>query len=68
MDDSGGQQPDQSVALLTWSSHDVAHGKLLKGEGRPQDSKLKLFRVLVSAHRMNYLVPNELAPDDMAAG
>lgn len=67
VDDSGGQQPYQPVALLTWSSRDVAHGKLLKVKGMPKDSKLKLFRVLVSIHRTDYLVTNEVAQDDTAA-
>jgi len=45
----------------------VTHGKLLKMKGIAKDSKLKLFRVLVSTHRTNYLVTNELAQDDTQA-
>ena len=67
VDDSGGQQPYQPVALLTWSAAEVAHGKLLKVKGMPKDSKLKLFRVLVSTHRTDYLVTNELAQDNTQA-
>ncbi len=67
VDDSGGQQPYQPLALLTWSAQDVAHGKLVKVRKMPNDVKLKLFRVLVSPHRTDYLVTNELAQDDTAA-
>ena len=67
VDDSGGQQPYQPLALLTWSAADVAQGKLLKVKGMPKDSKLKLFRALVSTHRTDYLVTNELAQDDTQA-
>lgn len=67
VDDSGGQQPYQPLVLLHWSAPDVAHGKLIKVKGMPKDSKLKLFRVLVSTHRTDYLVTNELAQDDTQA-
>lgn len=67
VDDSGGQTPYQAVALLMWSATDVAHGKLVKVKGMPKDSKLKLFRVLVSTHRTDYLVTNELAQNDTQA-
>ncbi|OWP61316.1 transposase [Hymenobacter amundsenii] len=67
VDDSGGQQPYQPLACLNWSAQDVAHGKLLKVKKMPQDVKLKCFRVLVSTHRTDYLVTNELAQDDTAA-
>ena len=33
----------------------------------PKDCKLKLFRVLVSTHRTDYLVTNEVEPRDTAA-
>lgn len=67
VDDSGGQQPYQPLACLSWSAQDVAHGKLLKVKKMPKDVKLKCFRVLVSTHRTDYLVTNELAQDDTAA-
>jgi hypothetical protein len=67
VDDSGGQHPYQPVALLTWSATEVVQGKLVKVKGMPKDSKLKLFRVLVSTHRTDYLVTNELGQDEAQA-
>nr|GFD26692.1 hypothetical protein [Tanacetum cinerariifolium] len=67
VDDSGGQQPYQPLALLNWSAQEVVEGKLVKVRGMPKDSKLKLFRVLVSTHRTDYLVTNELGQDDTQA-
>ncbi len=67
VDDSGGQVPYQPLACLSWSAQEVARGKLVKGRKMPKDVKLKLFRVLVSTHRTDYLVTNELAQDDTAA-
>ena len=67
VDDTGGQHPYQPVSYLVWSAAEVAQGKVVKVKGMPKDSKLKLFRVLVSTHRTDYLVTNELAQNDTAA-
>jgi hypothetical protein len=67
VDDSGGQQPYQPVACLFWSNEDVVQGKTLKVRGMPKDCKLKLFRVLVSTHRTDYLLTNEVEPRTTAA-
>ena len=67
VDDSGDQQPYQPVGCLCWSNEEVAQGKTLKVKGMPKDCKLKLFRVLVSTHRTDYLVTNEAEPRDTAA-
>ena len=67
VDESGGQQPYQPVACLYWSVAEVEAGKTVKVKGMPKDCKLKLFRVLVSTHRTDYLVTNEAEPTDTAA-
>ena len=67
VDDSGGQRPYQPVGCLCWSNEEVTQGKILKVKGMPKDCKLKLFRVLVSTHRTDYLVTNEVEPRDTAA-
>ena len=67
VDDSGNQQPYQPVGCLCWSNEEVAQGKTLKVKGMPKDCKLKRFRVLVSTHRTDYLVTNEVEPRDTAA-
>ena len=67
VDDSGDQQPYQPVGCLCWSNEEVEWGKILKVRGMAKDCKLKLFRVLVSTHRTDYLVTNEAEPRDTAA-
>ena len=67
VDDSGGERPYEPIGCLAWSDQDVAQGKTVKVKTMPKDSKLKRFRVLVSTHRTDYLVTNELAQDDTAA-
>ena len=67
VDDSGDQQPYQPVGCLRWSDEEVKQGKTRKVKGMPKDCKLKLFRVLVSTRRTDYLVTNEVEPRDTAA-
>ena len=66
VDDSGDQQPYQPVGCLRWSNEEVAQGKMLKIKVMPKDCKLKRFRVLVSAHRMDYLVTSKVEPRETA--
>lgn len=67
VDDSGGQQPYQPAGGLSWSATEVEQGKTRKVKGMSKDCKLKLFRVLVSTHRTDYLLTNEAEPLDTAA-
>lgn len=67
IDDSGGQQPDQPVGCLSGSGEEVRQGKTLKVKGMPKHCKLKIFRVLVSTHRTDYLLTNEVERCDTAA-
>ena len=67
VDDSGGQQPYQPMGCLYWSTEEVERGKTLKVKGIPKDCKLKLFRVLVSTHRTDYLLTNEAEPRETDA-
>lgn len=55
------------VALLRWSVVEVGCGKLLKATEMLKNSKLKFFRVLVSAHPTDCFVTNELGQDNTAA-
>jgi len=66
-DDSSGQQPYQPVGGLGWSHAEGEGGNMLKVKGLPKDCTLKLFRVLVSTHRTDCLLTNEVAPRDTAA-
>ena len=67
VDDSGGEHPYQPVACLSWSAQDVQQGKLVKLHKMPQSTYFKLFRVLVSTHRTDYLVTNDVAQNDTSA-
>ena len=60
VDDSGGSQPYQRVDSLAWSKTERQHGKTIKIKGFPAQHKVKLFRVVLSTQRTDYVVTNEM--------
>jgi hypothetical protein len=67
VDDSGGDQPYQRVDSLQWSEAEQAHGKIVKLKGFPRDHKVKLFRVVLSTQRTDYVVTNDFAQNNTQA-
>lgn len=67
VDDSGGAAPYRRVDTLDWSKTEQAQGKLVKLKGMPKEHKVKLFRVVLSSQRTDYVVTNDLAQDDTQA-
>jgi hypothetical protein len=63
VDDSGGAQPYRPVADVKWSEQELQNGKLIKIRGFPTDFQVKLFRVVVSSRRTEWVVTNDLACD-----
>lgn len=67
VDDSGGAAPYRRVDSLDWTEKERKHGKVVKIKGFPRDHKVKLFRVVLSTQRTDYVVTNDLAQDDTQA-
>jgi len=65
VDDSGGAKPYQRVDSLEWTEAEKQHGKIIKVKGFPGDHKVKLFRVVLSTQRTDYIVTNEMAQDNV---
>lgn len=63
VDDSGGEHPYQRVDTLSWSEQELKQGKRIKIKGFPKDYKVKLFRVVVSSCRTEWIVTNDLSQD-----
>ena len=63
VDDSGGERPYQRVDTLDWSERELKRGKLIKAKGFLKDYKVKLFWVVVSANRTEWIVTNDLSQD-----
>ncbi|MCZ6676541.1 MAG: transposase [Candidatus Poribacteria bacterium] len=61
VDDSNGQNPYQRIDALMWAETELQQGKRIKIKGFPKDHKVKLFRVVSSTRRTDYVVTNDLA-------
>ena len=67
VDDSGGERPSQAVETLSWTRAEETTGKTIKLNKLSSTIKLKLFRVIISTDRTDYIVTNDLTQSDTAA-
>jgi hypothetical protein len=65
VDDSGGARPYQRVDNLSWTKTEEQHGKRIKIKGFPGAHKVKIFRVVLSTQRTDYIVTNEMKQDNV---
>lgn len=65
VDDSGGAQPYRRMDSLEWTEAEQQHGKVIKIKGFPAEYKVKVFRVVLSTQRTDYVVTNEMAQDNV---
>lgn len=63
VDDSGGQHSYQRVDALAWSEQELTRGKTIKIKGFPKEHKVKLFRVVISTNRTDFVVTNDSTQD-----
>ena len=61
VDDSGEEQPYQRVDSLAWTKTEQQHGKTIEIKGFPAKHPVKIFRVVRSTQRTDYIVTNEAA-------
>ena len=64
--DSAGRHPYQRIDRLDWTMREAKAGKRIKIRGFPKDHKVKLFRVMSSTRRTEYVVTNDLAQNAVA--
>lgn len=60
VDDTGGAAAYRSVTDLTWSEAELTQGKIIKVKKFPGTFKHRLFRVMVSTDRTDYVVSNDV--------
>lgn len=63
VDDSGATLRYRRVDALQWNDFEEGFGKTIKIKEFPKDYKVKLFRVVVSSSRTDWVVTNDLAQD-----
>jgi len=64
VDETRGQAPYRAVETLPWTTQEEQMGKLVKVKGFAQATYLKLFRVVVSPDRTDYIVTNDVTQVD----
>ena len=67
VDDSDGRQPYQRVDSLNLCSAEEETGKVIKLRGFPKEHKVKLFRVVASTRRTDYIVTNGMTQESTSA-
>ena len=63
VDDSDEQRPYQRIDALTWTDAEQRRGKLLHIKDFPRGHRVKLFRLMLSTERTDYIATNDLAQD-----
>ncbi len=67
VDESDAQQPHRRIDMLTWSEPDQVHGKTIHIKDFPKGHRVKLFRLVLSTERTDYVITNDLAQDNTQA-
>ena len=65
VDDSGGTQPYRRIDSLEWTDAELQQGKVIKIKEFPATHKVKVFRVVLSTQRTDYVVTNEITQDNL---
>lgn len=63
VDDTGGIADYQRIESLSWTKTELEQGKIVKIKTFPKDKKVKLFRVIVSTDKTEYVATNDLNQD-----
>ena len=63
VDDSDEQRGYVRMDSLTWSDAEVQHGKVLHIKDFPAGHRVKVFRLVLSPKRTDYIVTNDMAQD-----
>ncbi|HEX2557495.1 MAG TPA: transposase [Nitrososphaera sp.] len=64
VDDSDGQQPYQRIDALEWDETDSQQGKVLHIKAFPKGHRVRLFRLVLSTERTDYVATNDKAQTD----
>jgi hypothetical protein len=64
VDESEGQQPYQRIEELSWNAMDAQHGKLVHLKDFPKGHRVRLFRLVLSPERTEYVATNDLTQSE----
>lgn len=64
VDDSEGEEKHKRVDKLIWSERDQQEGKMIHLKKMPKGHRMKLFRLVLSNERTDYVITNDLTQDN----
>lgn len=67
VDDTAGVEKYQQIESLTWSKEELEQGKIIKIKAFPKNKKVKLFRVVVSTDKTEFVATNDITQDSTDA-
>lgn len=67
VDDTGGKENYKSIESLKWNQLEQEVGKIIKIKSFPKAQKVKLFWVIISTDKTEFIVTNDLAQNSTAA-
>ena len=67
VDDTEGVEKYKQIEFLTWSKEELEQGKIIKIKTFPKNKKVKLFRVVVSTDKTEFVATNDIAQDSTDA-
>lgn len=67
VDDTNDAEAHKGVAKLAWTTNEQEHGKIVHLKTMPKGHRMKLFRLVLSPERTDYIVTNDMAQDSTNA-
>lgn len=67
VDETGGERGYQRVDSLTWTATEAEQGKTVHLKDFPKGHQVKLFRLVLSTQRTDFIATNDLAQDSTQA-
>ena len=67
VDDTLGKESYKRVEDLTWDENEISCGKVIKVKRFPGSKRVKLFRVVVSSDKTEYVVTNNMSQNSLEA-
>jgi hypothetical protein len=61
VDETGGERGYQRIDSLTWTEYEAQHGKTVHIKAFPKDHQVKLFRLVLSSKRTDFIATNDFA-------
>lgn len=63
VDDTGGKEEYKQIEVLSWDETELPKGKIIKIKAFPKNKRVKLFRVIISTDKTEFVATNDLSQD-----